>query len=111
MTDMTYRNYQAPPEQRPFSGMAITGFVFSLLWLGGLGSLAAVAVCGVALKRAKTRGQNGRGLAVAGLILGILGLLASIWLLVVLVGLGSALDSEFQSVSDCLNSAADPSTC
>lgn len=61
MTDMTYRNYQAPPEQRPFSGMAITGFVFSLLWLGGLGSLAAVIVCGVAMKRAKTRGQNGRG--------------------------------------------------
>lgn len=108
---MTYRNYQAPPAQPPFSGMAITGFVFSLLWLGGLGSLAAVAVCGVAMKRAKTRGQNGRGLAVAGLILGILGLLASIWLLVVLVGVGSAMDSEFPSVSDCLNRAADPSTC
>lgn len=111
MTDMTYRNYMAPPEHRQFSGMAITGFVFSLLWLGGLGSLVAVVVCGVAMKRTKTRGQNGRGLAVAGLILGVLGLLASIWLVVVLVGLGSAVDSELQTLSDCLNTAADPSSC
>jgi hypothetical protein len=111
MTDMTYRNYMAPPEHRQFSGMAITGFVFSLLWLGGFGSLAAVVVCGIAMKRAKTRGQNGRGLAVAGLILGVLGLLASIWLVLVLVGLGSAMDSEFQSFSDCVSTAVDPSTC
>jgi hypothetical protein len=108
---MTYRNYMAPPEHRQFSGTAITGFVLSLLWLGGIGSLAAVIVCGIAMKRTKTRGQNGRGLAVAGLILGVLGLLASIWLILVLVGLGSAMDSELQSVSDCLNTAADPSTC
>lgn len=111
MTEMTYRNYMAPPEHRQFSGMAITGFVFSLLWLGGLGSLLAVVVCGVAMKRTKTRGQNGRGLAAAGLILGIVGLLASIWLVIVLVGLGSAMDSEFQSLSECLNTATDPSTC
>lgn len=111
MTDMTYRHYMAPPEHRQFSGLAITGFVFSLLWVGGLGSLAAVVICGIAMKRTKSRGQNGRGLAVAGLILGVLGLLASMWLILVLVGLGSAMDSEFQTLSECLNTAADPSKC
>jgi hypothetical protein len=58
------------------NGMAVVSFVLSLLWLGGLGSLLAIIFAIVARKRIReSRGSlTGDTLAIAGLILGILGL-------------------------------------
>jgi len=42
------------PALPPFSGMAITAFILSLLWLGGLGSLVGVFLSAFAVKETKS---------------------------------------------------------
>lgn len=73
------------------SGLAIAGFIFSLLWMFGLGSLLAV-ILSVAARR-KIRNsmgvQKGESLAVAGLIIGILGLVGLAFLILFGMGLSS----------------------
>jgi Domain of unknown function (DUF4190) len=73
--------YGTMPMARPpkTNGTAIASLVLSLVWLGGLGSLLAI-IFGISSRSAikKSQGQQtGEGLALAGLIIGILGLLGS----------------------------------
>jgi hypothetical protein len=62
------------------SGMAIAGLVLSILWIGGLGSAAAIVLGAVALSQIRSSyGQKqGKGLARAGLVIGIVGVVGSI---------------------------------
>jgi uncharacterized protein DUF4190 len=62
-------------ELRKRSKLAIASLVLSILWIGGLGSIAGLAVGYIALKRIKKRNQRGRWLAIAGIVLSIIGLL------------------------------------
>jgi Domain of unknown function (DUF4190)/Domain of unknown function (DUF1707) len=55
------------------NGLAITAFVVGLLWMWWLGSVLAIVFGHVALKQIGRTGQSGRGLAIAGLVLGYLG--------------------------------------
>jgi hypothetical protein len=63
-----------------------------LVWLGGIGSLLAVAFALRARQRIRRSAgaERGEGLAVAGLVLGVLGLLGAVlfWLSVVAIGAG-----------------------
>lgn len=112
MAEMTQSQYYPPrAQQRPFSGRAIAAFVFSLLWLGGVGSLVAIILGGTAMRRTTQRNEAGRGLAVAALIIGILGLLVAIWFFVLVVVAGNAVSDQFQTLNDCLNSGGDASSC
>ncbi len=74
--------------------MAITGFILSLLWLGGLGSLAGLCLGAIAMRRTRQRNQAGRGLAIAALILGIVGVLGTASLIGALLLLGRLGESE-----------------
>jgi hypothetical protein len=68
--------------RRKTHGLAIASFVLSLLWIFGLGSLLAVIfgiIALVAIGKAKGA-MRGRGFAIAGLIIGVLGLLLTIGL-------------------------------
>ncbi len=58
------------------SGLAIASLVLGIIWLCGLGSLLATIFGGVALNQiARSKGTlEGKGLATAGVILGIIGL-------------------------------------
>jgi Domain of unknown function (DUF4190) len=58
------------------SGLAIASFVLSLVWIFGLGSLLAIIFAIVALVSiSRSQGaKRGRGWAVAGLVIGVLGL-------------------------------------
>jgi hypothetical protein len=69
----------------PTSGMAIASLVLGLLWLCGIGSLLATIFGGMALSRiSRSNGAIlGKGLAFAGLILGILGLTSSVGVAIV----------------------------
>ena len=58
----------------PTNGFAIASFVLGLIWLWWLGSVLAVVFGHVALRQIARSGQSGRGLAIAGLALGYLGL-------------------------------------
>jgi hypothetical protein len=64
----------------PTSGMAIASLVLGLLWLCGIGSLLATIFGAVAISQiSRSNGAiSGKGLALAGLVLGILGLTSSV---------------------------------
>lgn len=79
----------APPGATVNSGSAIASLIFGILaWMTGLPGLIAIILGHVALGRIKRNpGLGGKGMAVAGLILGYLQMLA---LIVVLVFIGFA---------------------
>jgi hypothetical protein len=58
------------------NGLAIAALTAGILWLGWLGSIAAVIFGHVALAQIRRSGgrEGGKGLAVAGLVLGYFGL-------------------------------------
>lgn len=61
---------------------AVVSLVLSLLWLGGLGSAAAIVLGVMARRELEGRAdETGRGLATAGLVLGILGVLGTVLVL------------------------------
>lgn len=83
------QGYQVPPppqaQPRPGNnGFAVASLVLSLLWLFGFGSLLAVIFGHIALNQIKKTGELGQGFAIAGLVLGYIGL--GIMVLALLVG-------------------------
>jgi len=60
------------------NGLAIASLVLGIVWLAGLGSLLAVIFGNVARGQIKTTRQAGNRLAIAGLVLGYLGLAAGV---------------------------------
>jgi uncharacterized membrane protein len=67
----------APAEvtKPPRNGLAIASLVLGIVWLYWLGSILAVVFGHVALSQIKRSGgeQRGRGMAIAGLVLGYFG--------------------------------------
>ena len=104
---MTYDNaavaLPAHQAERPFSGAAITGFIFSVLWLGGLGSIVGLFLAISAMRETRTGQKAGRGLAVAALIVSILGLLTSVVVIamtiIAILGAGNEITNSFNDVS------------
>lgn len=64
----------APPVAR-LNGLAVASLVLSLVWMCGLGSLLAVIFGVIALRQIRERNDTGRGMAIAGTVVGSLGLL------------------------------------
>lgn len=63
---------------KPTSGLAIASLVCGLLYFCGLGSLLAVIFGHIGLGQTRRGDRTGGGLAIAGLVLGYLGLLGSV---------------------------------
>ena len=84
--DPSYAYPGAGYPERRWNGLAIASFVLSLLWLSGLGALLAVVLGAVAIRQTnRAQGwEKGHGLAVAGVVIGVLGL---VLLVVVVLGL------------------------
>ncbi|HWE70540.1 MAG TPA: DUF4190 domain-containing protein [Acidimicrobiales bacterium] len=61
------------PPAETTNGLAIASLVLGILWLGGLGSVLAVIFGFVARKQIRTRRQRGNGMAIAGIVLGWVG--------------------------------------
>jgi hypothetical protein len=55
------------------NGMAVASMVLGILWLYWFGSLLALIFGYVALSQLKQRQQSGRGMAIAGIVLGWIG--------------------------------------
>ena len=88
-------SYYVVTPQRSTNGFAVASFVLSILWISGLGSILAVIF---ALKArssiSRSNGaEGGNGLAIAGLVIGIVGILGAVLFLL----LGVALSSVFNS--------------
>ncbi len=95
-----YPPQQYPPQQPPYviaarppyDGLAITSFILGVLWFGWLGSILAVILGHIALRNIRLTNASGRGLAIAGLILGYIGL-STLALFILLAIIGAATGS------------------
>jgi len=69
------------------NGLAIASLVCSLVWLGGLGSILAVIFGFIARSQIKKSegGVQGNGLAIAGIIVGLAGVVILVLLVIVIV--------------------------
>ena len=78
------------------NGYAIAGFVLSLLWVLGIGSTLGVIFSVKARHdiRRSSGLQGGEGLAVAGLIISIVGILGATLVWLVILSFGSAINDE-----------------
>jgi len=68
----------APPSTQRTSKMAVWSLVLSILWLGGLGSLAGIMLGFGARRKIPQTGERGYGLAMAGIIVGVVTLIFAI---------------------------------
>lgn len=68
----------APPAAQRTSKGAIWSLVLSILWLGGLGSVAGILLGVSARRRIAGTGERGAGLAVAGIVVGVITLLFAV---------------------------------
>lgn len=83
MTTITPEPQQLAQPSQGTNGFAVASFVLSILWLYGLGSLLAVVFGVIAQRQTGRSGQSGGNLAIAGLVLGILGLVGAVVLILV----------------------------
>lgn len=83
------QQYGPGPRRQPTSGLAVASLVLGILWLGWAGSIMAVIFAHVALGNIRHTGQGGHGLAVAGLVLGYIGI-ATLTMVIVLAAVGAA---------------------
>lgn len=77
------------------NGLAIASLVLGIIWIYWIGSILAVIFGHIALSQIKKKGQEGKGLAVAGLVLGYLGVVTLVLLIVFAVAVSN--DPEFQN--------------
>ena len=84
---------QYPPA--PTNGLAIASLVLSIFWLGGLASVLAIIFGVVARRQIRLSGgrQGGDGIALAGLVIGIVGLAAVVLFLSLTVAVTSSVNS------------------
>jgi hypothetical protein len=73
---------------RPTNGMAIASMVLGILWVYWLGSILALIFGYIARKQIRERGEGGDGMAIAGLVLGWIGV-GTLVLMFVLIGVGA----------------------
>jgi hypothetical protein len=85
-------------------GMAISSMVLGILWLWGLGSILAVIFGHVHLSAAKKDGRNPSGMAIAGLVLGYLGIVGALIITILIIVAAhdaSTLNSNCVYYSNC----------
>ena len=70
--------YAGGSPSRGTNGFAVAALVLGILWLCAVGSVLAIVFGIIALTQIKTSRQGGKGLAIAGIVLGALGVIATI---------------------------------
>ncbi len=63
---------------RPTNGFAVASLVLGILWVYWVGSIFAIVFGHIALRQVSRSGHRGRGMAIAGLVLGYIGLVTLI---------------------------------
>jgi uncharacterized protein DUF4190 len=81
----------APPAGQRTSKRAVWSLVLSIISLGGVGSIAAIVLGASARRRIALTGERGAGLAMAGIVIGVVTLLLWVvyWVIVAMHGGGS----------------------
>ncbi len=105
--------YQQPQQPKKGAGMAVTALVLGILALLGsftvvvgiLFGLIAIILGFIASGRAKRGEATGRGMAIFGIITGLLGLIIGI--AVIALGVSLLNSDTGKNLRDCLNDAGD----
>lgn len=74
-----------PPVPRPTNGLAIAAMVLGILWLYWVGSVLALVFGYVARSQIRQTGHGGDGMAIAGIVLGWVGV-GMLVLFLILIG-------------------------
>jgi len=74
--------------------------VLGILWLYWLGSILALVFGYVALRQIKERHQDGRGLAIAGVVLGWIGVAVIPVIIIAVFAVGSTVKGDFQDTCE-----------
>src|SRR5262249_3006363 len=84
----TYPPYPGPSMAAPTratNGMSIASLVLGILWLWGIGSILALIFGYIGLRQTRERNENGRGMAIAGVVLGWVGVAVTILVIVLAI--------------------------
>ncbi len=81
---------QAAPQTAKTNGFAIASLVLGILWLYWVGSILALVFGYIAKRRIDASGgmETGRGMAIAGIVLGWIGVAILVILLIAGIGIG-----------------------
>ncbi len=79
-----------PMAVRRTSPLAIASLVLGIIWIFWLGSIAALIFGYVSLRQIKSRNESGRGMAIAGIVLGWLGMATLLLSIIIGIALGHA---------------------
>lgn len=91
----------APPAAQQTNGIAIAALVTGILSLACFPAfaLAAIPLGLVGLSRANAQNGNGKGLAIGGIITGVLGLILGVVLVFVFVIAADSVDNDFDRIN------------
>lgn len=67
------------------NGLAIASLVLGILWVYWIGSVLALIFGLVARKQIKERGQDGQGMATAGIVLGAIGIATFVIFVIIII--------------------------
>jgi hypothetical protein len=70
---MSWGQERYAPQPQPTNGLAVAALVLGIVWAFWIGSALAIVFGHVALGQIRQRNQSGKGMAVAGLVLGYVG--------------------------------------
>jgi hypothetical protein len=82
--------YGGPPAPATNDGLAIASLVCSLVWVGGLGSIAGIVLGHLSRSRAQREGRAPSGMSLAGIIAGYVGAAVTLFFVVIPLVLGLA---------------------
>ena len=82
--------YPGYPMPGPTNGFAIASLVLGILWIWWVGSILALIFGYVARKQIRERNETGDGLAIAGIVLGWVGVgVLALFLILLVIGLAT----------------------
>lgn len=96
-----YPYYQYAPAQA-VNGLAIASLVLGILWVYWVGSILALVFGYMALKQIRERSETGRGMAIAGVVLGWIGVATGVLLIVAVIIAVAASHNNSQSIADLI---------
>ena len=91
-------SYQQPATRASTNGLSVASLVLGVLWIWGIGSILALIFGYISLRQIKERGEGGRGLALAGVVLGWVGVGGAVLLTALLVIAAATTPSSCQWV-------------
>lgn len=78
------------PAARTTNGLAIASMVLGIVWVYWIGSVLALVFGYIARSQIRQRGQSGDGMAIAGIVLGWVGIATLVLFILVLLGSSSS---------------------